>query len=119
VGFAYAGPYKLRPAYRWACEVSVYLERGRRRSGGGRLLYEALFARLAERGFRTAVAGMTLPNDASAGLHRAWLRGGGDLPAHRLEARALARCRLGAACARRRRGPTGRAALRVTPRAAG
>jgi len=71
VGFAYAGPYKLRPAYRWACEVSVYLERGRRRTGGGRLLYEALLARLAERGFRTAVAGMTLPNDASAGLHRA------------------------------------------------
>ncbi len=71
VGFAYAGPYKLRPAYRWACEVSVNLERGRRRTGGGRLLYEALLARLAERSFRTAVAGMTLPNDASAGLHRA------------------------------------------------
>ena len=71
VGYAYAGPYKPRPAYRWACEVSVYLERGRRRTGGGRLLYEALLARLAERGFRTAVAGMTLPNDASAGLHRA------------------------------------------------
>jgi L-amino acid N-acyltransferase YncA len=26
---------------------------------------------MAERGFRTAVAGMTLPNDASVGLHRA------------------------------------------------
>ena len=25
VGYAYAGPYKERPAYRWACEVSVYL----------------------------------------------------------------------------------------------
>lgn len=34
-------------------------------------MYEALFARLAERGYRTAVAGMTLPNEASAGLHRA------------------------------------------------
>ena len=34
-------------------------------------LYEALFARLTARGFRTAVAGMTLPNAASAGLHRA------------------------------------------------
>ncbi len=71
VGYAYAGPYKERAAYRWSCEVSVYLETGRRRGGSGRLLYEALFARLAERGFRTLVAGMTLPNDASKGLHRA------------------------------------------------
>ncbi|MGB9377696.1 MAG: N-acetyltransferase family protein [Mycobacteriales bacterium] len=71
VGYAYGGPYKERPAYRWSCEVSVYLEMGRRRTGGGRMLYDALFARLAERGFRTLVAGMTRPNDASIGLHRA------------------------------------------------
>ena len=71
VGYAYAGPFKERAAYRWSCEVSVYLETGRRRDGSGRLLYEALFARLAERGFRNLVAVMTLPNDASEGLHRA------------------------------------------------
>ena len=71
VGYAYGGPYKAREAYRWSCEVSVYVERGRRRTGSGRLLYDALFERLAERGYRTAVAGMTLPNDASVGLHRA------------------------------------------------
>jgi L-amino acid N-acyltransferase YncA len=71
VGYAYAGPMKPRAAYRWSCEVSVYLEQGRRRTGGGRALYEALFDRLIERGFRTAIAGMTLPNDASVGLHKA------------------------------------------------
>lgn len=71
VGYAYGGPYKSRVAYRWSCEVSVYLERGRRRTGGGRALYDALFARLVKRGYRTAVAGMTLPNEASVGLHRA------------------------------------------------
>jgi L-amino acid N-acyltransferase YncA len=71
VGYAYGGPFKPRAAYRWSCEVSVYLELGRRRGGGGRALYQALFTRLAERGFRTAVAGMTLPNDASVGLHEA------------------------------------------------
>lgn len=71
VGYAYGGPFKARAAYRWSCEVSVYLELGRRRTGGGRALYTALLARLAERGYRTAVAGMTLPNDASVGLHRA------------------------------------------------
>lgn len=71
VGYAYGARLNVRPAYRWSCEVSVYLEMGRRRTGAGRALYEALFARLAERGFRVAVAGMTLPNDASVGLHRA------------------------------------------------
>jgi len=71
VGYAYGGPFASRAAYRWSCEVSVYLERGRRRTGGGRALYHGLFDRLAERGFRTAVAGMALPNDASVGLHRA------------------------------------------------
>jgi L-amino acid N-acyltransferase YncA len=71
VGYAYGGPFKQRPAYRWSCEVSVYLEPGLRRTGAGRALYVALFSRLTARGFRTAVAGMTLPNDASVGLHRA------------------------------------------------
>lgn len=71
IGYAYAGPFKQRAAYRWSCEVSVYLAPGPRRTGAGRQLYEALFLRLAERGFRMLVAVMTLPNDASEGLHRA------------------------------------------------
>ncbi len=71
VGYAYGGPYKERDAYRWSCEVSVYLEPGRRRTGSGRALYDALLDRLAERGFRTVVAGIALPNEASVRLHRA------------------------------------------------
>jgi phosphinothricin acetyltransferase len=71
VGYAYGGVFNARAAYRWSCEVSVYCERARRRTGAGRMLYEALFARLAARGYRVAAAGMTLPNDASVGLHRA------------------------------------------------
>lgn len=71
VGYAYAGPHKERVAYRWSCEVSVYLQPGLRRTGAGRALYEALFERLAERGFHIAVAGVALPNEASLGLHRA------------------------------------------------
>lgn len=70
-GYAYANPFAPRAAYRWSCETSIYLERGRRRTGAGRALYETLFDRLRERGFHRAFAGMTLPNDASAGLHRA------------------------------------------------
>jgi L-amino acid N-acyltransferase YncA len=71
VGYAYGAPVNTRAAYRWSCEVSVYVEVARRRSGAGRALYDALFQRLAERGYLMAVAGMTLPNDASVGLHRA------------------------------------------------
>ena len=70
VGYAYGGPYRDRAAYRWACEVSVYVELGRRRTGAGRLLYDALFPLLVDRGYLTAVAGMTMPNPASVGLHR-------------------------------------------------
>jgi phosphinothricin acetyltransferase len=69
-GYAYGAPLHRRPAYRWSCEVSVYVELSRRRTGAGRALYAALFEGLAARGFRTVVAGMTLPNEPSAGLHR-------------------------------------------------
>jgi L-amino acid N-acyltransferase YncA len=70
-GFAYGGPFMSRAAYRWSATVSVYLDGARRRSGGGRALYTALLDRLAERGFRTVLAGVALPNEASEGLHRA------------------------------------------------
>lgn len=68
--YAYAGPHKTRGAYRWTCELSVYVHRERCGDGLGRLLYRALLERLAARGYRTATAGMTLPNEASVALHR-------------------------------------------------
>lgn len=71
IGYAYGGTFAPRPAYRFACEVSVYLRQGLRRSGGGRALYAELLPRLAGLGYHTAAAGMTLPNDVSVGLHRA------------------------------------------------
>ena len=49
--------------------VSVYVAADARGQGVGRALYEALFERLRERGFRMACAGITLPNEASVGLH--------------------------------------------------
>lgn len=71
LGYAYAGQHKARPAYQWSCEVSVYLQQGHQRAGIGRTLYEALFDRLVALGYRTALAGITVPNEASTGLHRA------------------------------------------------
>jgi len=70
-GYAYGTTFKPRAAYRYSCEVSVYLEADRRRTGAGRALYGELLPRLARRGFRMAVAGITLPNAASVGLHAA------------------------------------------------
>lgn len=69
VGYAYATAFNQRPAYRWSTSVSVYVAEGARGAGVGRALYEALFERLRERGFRMACAGITLPNEASCGLH--------------------------------------------------
>src|SRR4051794_8871944 len=69
VGYAYATAFNERPAYRWSTSVSVYLAEDARGQGVGRALYEALFERLRERGFRKACAGITLPNEASVALH--------------------------------------------------
>lgn len=72
IGYAYAGPFAARPSYRWSCEVSIYVDATRRGTGTGRALYGALLPLLAERGYRTAVAKTTLPNDASRALHQAF-----------------------------------------------
>lgn len=69
VGYAYATRYNERPAYRWSTSVSVYIAAEFRGRGVGRALYEALFERLREHGFRMACAGITLPNEASVALH--------------------------------------------------
>jgi L-amino acid N-acyltransferase YncA len=69
VGYAYATAFNERPAYRWSASVSVYIGDDVRGEGVGRALYEALFDHLRERGFRMACAGVTLPNEASVGLH--------------------------------------------------
>lgn len=69
VGYAYAVQHRQRAAYRFACDVSVYVDPAFHRAGAGKALYTELFGRLAARHFRTLCAGITMPNDASRGLH--------------------------------------------------
>jgi len=69
IGYAYAARHMERAAYRWSVNVSAYVAEGFRGAGVGRRLYEALFETLAERGFHMAMAGITLPNEASVKLH--------------------------------------------------
>ena len=71
VAYAYAGQHRVRSAYQWSVEVSVYVDEATRGSGVGRRLYEKLFACLQRQGYRNALAGITIPNNASEGFHRA------------------------------------------------
>jgi L-amino acid N-acyltransferase YncA len=71
IGYAYGSMHRERAAYRWAADVAVYIDAMYHRLGVGRALYEQLFPRLRELGLWTLSAGVTQPNDASDGLHRA------------------------------------------------
>jgi L-amino acid N-acyltransferase YncA len=69
VGFAYGTKHRERAAYRWAADVTVYIDAAFHRAGVGRALYAELFTRLRAAGLWTLCAGVTQPNDASNGLH--------------------------------------------------
>lgn len=71
LGYAYGGPHRERAAYNRTVEVSAYVDRSAQRRGIGRELYSALFDRLRQAGYRLLVAGITLPNEASVGIHEA------------------------------------------------
>ena len=68
-GYAYASRHRVRAAYQWSVDASVYVDASRRRAGVGRGLYASLFGILAAQGFFNAYAGITLPNPASVALH--------------------------------------------------
>lgn len=71
IGYAYACPHRVRASYRWSVDVAVYVDRDQRRRGVGRALYERLIPLIREQGYVMAYAGITVPNDASIGLHEA------------------------------------------------
>ena len=72
VGYAYAGPYRARPAYRFTVENSVYVAHDSHRRGVGKALLEALIKASTEKGFRLMVAVIGDSNQAaSIGLHEA------------------------------------------------
>jgi phosphinothricin acetyltransferase len=70
-GYAYATAFRDRPAYRFAVETSVYLAPAAQGHGLGRALYTMLLDILTAQGFVHAIGAITVPNDASIGLHRA------------------------------------------------
>jgi len=56
LGYAYAGPYRPRPAYRFTVENSIYVSPDAQRKGVGRALLPALIERCEAAGFRLMVA---------------------------------------------------------------
>jgi L-amino acid N-acyltransferase YncA len=71
-GFAYAGPYRSRPAYRWSVEDSIYIAPQAQRRGIGRALLERLMTEARGGGFRQMIAVIgDSANTASIELHRA------------------------------------------------
>jgi L-amino acid N-acyltransferase YncA len=71
-GYAYASPFRGRPAYRFTVEVTVYVDAAHRGQGVARALYGSLLEALRADGYRRAVAGIALPNPASVALHESF-----------------------------------------------
>ncbi len=71
LGYAYAGAFRPRPAYRFIVEDSIYLDPAAQGRGIGRLLMQELIGRCTALGFRqiVAVIGDGRPDSASVKLH--------------------------------------------------
>ena len=72
LGWASSHRYKDRAAYDPTVASSVYLAPPARGQGLGRRLYATLFEALAREDIHRIAAGITLPNEASVGLHRSF-----------------------------------------------
>ena len=69
VGYAYATRWRTRAAYRFAVEITVYLDPDHIGRGLGTALYQRLFEELRKAGIHTAIGGIALPNPGSIALH--------------------------------------------------
>ena len=68
-GYAYAAQFKLRRAYEYSVEVSIYVKNDTKQKGIGTQLYTQLFAELGESDTHAIIAGISLPNDGSVRFH--------------------------------------------------
>jgi phosphinothricin acetyltransferase len=72
IGYAYAGKWKTRAAYRFSVETSVYIDPAQCGKGIGRALYTELLARLRDTNVHSVVGGVAGDNPASFALHEAF-----------------------------------------------
>lgn len=69
VGYAYAHRYRVRAAYDWDAELSIYFDREKTGRGLGKPLYSALLDLLRLQGFVNIYGTVSAPNPASERLH--------------------------------------------------
>ena len=69
IGYAYAGRYQERSAYRHSAVSSIYLDHRHCGQGFGKPLYGALLDRLPDLGVHVVMGGVAIPNPASLALH--------------------------------------------------
>jgi phosphinothricin acetyltransferase len=69
IGYAYATKWRVRHAYRYSVESSVYLSPEKAGQGIGTSIYTELLDRLRDGGYRLAIGGIALPNVGSVALH--------------------------------------------------
>ena len=69
IGYAYATKWRVRAAYRFAVESSVYFDPAHAGQGAGTVLYQALLAELRRRELHLVIGGIAQPNEASVRLH--------------------------------------------------
>lgn len=68
-GYAYASRFRDRPAYRYACEDSIYVDADRRGQGVGMALLTTLIERAEACGFRQMIAVVGGGETASVAVH--------------------------------------------------
>ena len=71
IGYAYVTQFRDRPAYRYACENSIYVEAAHQGRGVGRALLAALIDTATQAGFRQMIAVISGIGPASPALHAA------------------------------------------------
>lgn len=69
IGYAYATPWRVRSAYRFSVESTVYVAQGYSRQGIGSRLYKALLDDLRAREIQVVLGGISQPNPGSVSLH--------------------------------------------------
>jgi L-amino acid N-acyltransferase YncA len=82
VGYAYAVPFRKRPAYRYTLKHSIYVHPEHLHAGVGRTLLPALIDACAAAGYRQMIGYIDTANAPSLGLHQSFgFKEVGRLPA--------------------------------------
>lgn len=116
VGYVYAASFHPRAAYRWSCEVSIYMADGARGQGIGRRLLADVLDDVSSRGFVNAFAGSPSESRQHPPLRVIGFRKNRSPAERQIQARQLARRRMVAVSPSRAAHPGPRDPLRVSIR---